>query len=333
MEKAATLKDIADKLGVSKSTVSRILNGKNTRNKKLTAQVKRLARRYNYQVNTIALGLRTNRTKLIGIIVPKINDDFFAAILSGIEQVTEGEGYNLLICQTNESQKKELKLVKSLIACNVEGILISTSRETTSTDFIDVVKGSGKKMVLFDRVLRQTDFPSVTFNDFDGAYQAGKHMIGTGKRRFLYVGMSENLANDNDRRAGYNAALAECDLQPCDAIYIDQLENVRQSVAGVLDSHRSYDAIACYHDLIAVEVLMELRERKIIVPDEVAVCGFDDRYICNVLSPSLTSVSHSALKLGASAANSLLALLRDEPVAQHFSFDGSLSIRESTMRK
>lgn len=332
MEKAVTIKDIADKLGVSKSTVSRILNGKNTRNKKLTAQVRRLAKRYNYQVNTIALGLRTNRTKLIGIIVPNINDDFFAAILSGIEHITEAEGYNLLICQTNESQQKEMKLMKSLIACNVEGILISTSRETTSKEFIDMVKAAGKKMVLFDRVLEQEDFPSVTFNDFDGAYKAGKHMISTGKKHFLYIGMSENLVNDNDRRAGYNAALAESGLPDCDAVYFENAREVREGFARTY-SVRRYDAVACYHDMMAAEVLFTLKEMEVKVPDEVAVCGFDDRYICTLLSPSLTSVSHSALKLGESAANALLGLLRDEPVAMHFSFGGGLSIRESTFKK
>lgn len=329
MSGSITIKELADKLGVSTSTVSRILNGKNTRNKKLVERVKQMALEYNYQVNTAALGLRTNKTKLIGIIVPEINNDFFASILSGMEQITEREGYNLLICQSDESRTKELKLVKSLISCNVEGIMISISEETNDLELLEIVKSAGKKLVFFDRIFKQNLFPNVTFNDFEGAFIAGKHLVETGRKAFFYLGLSQKVSNNEARLAGFNAALSEANLPPCRTGYVD-VHNVREytkRISGI----EEIDALVVYNDLLAAEAMVALKSMGLKIPGQIAVCGFDDRFVCELVSPTLTSVRRSTKELGNIAANSLLSMLKDEniPVNDHF-IDASLIVREST---
>lgn len=329
MGSSITIKELANKLGVSTSTVSRILNGKNTSNADLVDRVKEMAKKYNYQVNTAALGLRTNKTKLIGIIVPEINNDFFASILSGMEQVAEREGYNLLICQSNESREKELKLVKSLLSCNVEGVMISISEQTEDTELLELMENSGKKLVFFDRIFRQNSFPNITFNDFEGAYQAGRHLIELGRRSFLYLGVSEKVSNNQDRLAGFNAALKKADLPAARAEYVHS-SNVVEFTKEI-SNLREIDALLCYNDLLATEAMVAIKGMGMRIPEDVAVCGFDNRFICELVSPTLSSVTHATEELGSLAASTLLHMLQenDEPIKDQY-IDASLIVREST---
>lgn len=295
-------------------------------------RVTRMAKKYNYQVNTAALGLRTNKTRLIGIIVPEINNDFFASILSGMEQVTEREGYNLLICQSNESRVKELKLIKSLISCNVEGVMISISEETDDFELLETVISSGKKLVFFDRIFRQDTFPNITFNDFEGAYLAGKHLVETGRKSFLYLGVSEKVSNNEARLEGFNSALSEAKLPLCRTAYA-HTSNVGEYLKTIPDLNQ-VDALVCYNDLVATEAMVGLKTMGFEIPDQMAICGFDDRFICELVSPTLTSVMHSTEKLGSLAATTLLSMLNDQevPVKDHF-IEASLVVRESSRRK
>lgn len=332
MKRVTTIRDIAERLEISTSTVSRILNGKNVRNKRLVNDVLKAARQMNYQVNTAAKGLRTNKTKLLGIIVPELGDDFFAAILSGMEASAEKAGYNLLVCQSNESHKKEKQLIKSLIACNVEGVLISPSKETLTLHFLDQLTAMGKKAVLFDRTFEQSKHPTISFSDFDGAYLAGQHLVRTNHQRFLYFGFSENLKNDHERQAGYNAVLKENGLPACKVIYVNQ----NNFTAEELDTHWSeeYDAVVCYNDLIAAQVIAGFNLLGVSVPDQVSVFGFDNRPICNYTSPALSSVEHSTHRMGVMAVDTLLDLINEKEI--HVSdIDAELVIRKSTsdMRK
>lgn len=332
MERVSTLRDIAKSLGVSTSTVSRILNGKNVRNKELVAKVRKAAKELNYQVNTAALGLRTNKTRMIGIIVPAISDEFFSSILAGIEMATEPKGYNLLICQSNESHEKEKKLIKSLVACNVEGVLISLSKETSDLSFLSFLKDSGKKAVLFDRILKSDSFPSIAFEDYQFTYEAGKHLIDEGKKSFLYVGLSEVLENDRERLRGYNAVLADHQLPSCKAVFVEKVDQTAALVAPLLQEGK-IDAVVCYHDMIAVQVLSVLKAQHVAIPDQVALVGFDNRHLSSYTTPTLTSIDRSTTRMGEWIGQVLLAKLNEEDEPGPPNFSGHLIIRESTRSK
>ena len=327
MSKIATIKDVANALGVSTSTVSRILNGKNQSNKELVEKVHEVARELNYQVNTTARGLRTSKSGLLGIIVPDISDDFFASVFSGIEEVTEAEGYNLLVCQSNESKEKEQQLVKSLVACNVEGLMIAVSQETKDTAFLDDFSNLGKKVVMFDRVIRQNTYPVIETNDFDGTYNAGKHLIKTGSKQFLYVGLFESLENNRQRLGGYEAILKENGLSIKKKLYVEDIHNTPQLLEDHLDE--SIDTILCYNDMIAAETLAFLNDKGIKVPEQVAVCGFDNRGLCRYTQPTLTSVVQPTKRLGALATHTLLGLINETDV-EPMVLENDLILRGST---
>lgn len=328
MEKVTTIKDIAKELGISTSTVSRILNGKNQRNEKLVAQVQEAAKRLNYQVNTTARGLRTNKSGLVGIIVPDIVDEFFASALSGIEKVAEERGYNLLLCQSKESNEKEYDLVKSLLACNVEGILVSVSQNTPDVSFLDLLKNSGKTAVLFDRTIEQDRYKCIKSNDYIGSYKAGEHLIQKGKKKFLYLGQSAILENDKQRITAYNDVLKEHGLPPCDTIYREDIYDLQAALADQFRSGK-YDAVVTYYDMIAAEAMNFLKDEGIQVPEEVAVVGFDNRRVCRYLNPPLTSIDHPSRLMGEQALLTLLAELNDEEV-EPVNLDTSLVVRGST---
>ncbi|WP_421870993.1 LacI family DNA-binding transcriptional regulator [Marinoscillum sp.] len=327
MSKIATIKDVALALGVSTSTVSRILNGKNQSNQELVEKVHAVAKKLNYQVNTTARGLRTSKSGLIGIIVPDISDDFFASVFAGIEEVTEAEGYNLLICQSNESKEKEQQLVKSLIACNVEGLMIAVTQETEETSFLDDFANMGKKVVMFDRVIRQNVYPVIETNDFDGTYNAGKQLIDRGGKNFLYVGLFESLENNRQRLGGYEAVLKENSLKLQGTVYVEDLHRTAQ----ILDTHwnESIDTILCYNDMIAAETLAYFNERGLKVPEQVSVCGFDNRPLCRYTHPTLTSVVQPTKRLGALATHTLLGLINETDV-EPMELENDLIVRGST---
>ena len=327
MSKVATIKDVANALGVSTSTVSRILNGKNQSNTDLVEKVQAVAKELNYQVNTVARGLRTNKSGLIGIIVPDISDDFFASVFAGIEEVTEAEGYNLLICQSNERKDKEEQLVQQLIACNVEGLMISVTQETDSVDFLDNFASMGKKIVMFDRVIRQNTYPTIETNDYDGTYNAGKHLINNGSKNFLYLGLFENLENNRQRLQGYEDVLKESGLKLAGKAYVEEVQNT----SNILDANwnASIDTVICYNDMIVAETLAYFNSKGILVPEQVSVCGFDNRPLCRYTQPPLTSVVQPTKRLGALTTHTLLGLINETDV-NPMELENDLILRKST---
>jgi LacI family transcriptional regulator len=324
-----TIKDIARETGVSVSTISRILNGKSTQNKRLVEIVKQKAKELNYQVNTAAAGLRTNKTRLIGIVMPEVNNDFFAEILSGVEEVVEEHGYNLLICQSHESAKKELKLIRSLNSCNVEGILIASSIESHSSDDLkDEFSQNDKPVVYFDRVPTNSDYPYITVDDYNGMVQVTEHLLHQNRQRFLYVGFTKTLTNDRERLRGVKSALEKSSKELLAECYDPTEEIFLQLVS---DHHA--DAIICYNDFIAANILSFLKHGNIQVPNDILVSGFDNRHLCELVSPTLTSIDHSTRLIGKGAAQMLFQQLISKENTTNIVLPARLVIRESTTNK
>lgn len=321
-----TIKDIAREVGVSVSTVSRVLNGKSTQNAELVALIKAKARELNYQVNTAAAGLRTNRTKLIGIVVPQISNDFFSEILSGVEEAAEAEGYNLLICQSNESSAKELKLIKSLVACNVEGILISTCIENIkSQEAASIAIASGKKVVYFDRVPDESIAPFVTIQDYEGAYKITKHLIEQGRKSFLYHGLHKDLTNDKARSNGVKDAVNDSGIDKLEFLYTQNQDDLLAKLKGM-----EFDALVCYNDDIAARDISSMQRAEIRIPRQIAVTGFDNRSMSKLIFPTLTTVNHSTGSLGKKAVETLLTMLDSDDPVENIVIPAEIIVRESS---
>lgn len=327
LDKPATIKDIAQRLGVSISTVSRILNGKNYSNKNLVAAVQDTAKSMNYRSNTYAAGLRTKRTKLLGVVVPDISDDFFASILSGMEKVVEEQGYNLLLAQSHDSEEREQGLIRSLLSCNVEGILISPARETQSTRFFQEEIYSAKPIVFFDRVFGDGAYPEVGFNDYDATHSAGLYLLTKGFQKFMYVGLSETLSNDRERLQGYEKAFSEHEGSWNGMIRVGEIANTQHCLEenwpAVLPQ-----VILCYNDVIAAEVLLFCRRRGIKVPEQVSVLGFDNRKMCAFTYPQLSTIDHSSRDMGIKAISTMFSIIQNTSLPE-IKLDSHMVIRES----
>ena len=180
-----TIKDIAQKLNIHHSTVSRALRNHPDVKKETKKLVMDMAKKLNYHPDIFARNLKQNTTNIIGVIVPEIRHYFFAAVISGIEEVAYEAGYVIMVCQSNEQYEREVMNAKALLSNKVAGLLVSISQTTHNCDHFKMYKDQGIPLVFFDRVCREFSSATVEVDDFKGAYQAVEHLIKSGRKRIF----------------------------------------------------------------------------------------------------------------------------------------------------
>lgn len=305
-----TIKDIAKELDISPSTVSRALKDHPDISLRTKEVVKKLARKLHYQPNTIALSLRKSRTNTIGVIIPEIVHFFFSTAISGIEEVAYSAGYNVIICQSNESYEREVTDTKTLFNSRVDGLLISISRETKNFDHFKDVHESGVPLVFFDRVCDEIESSKVIVDDEEGAYQAVKHLTDQGRMRIAHLEGPENLLISQNRLAGYKRALVEAGISVDNALVINcghGNEEEGQKCARKLFSLKNPpDAIFANNDIAAFGAMLEAKERGIKIPDDLSIVGFSNWAFSRLIEPSLSSVSQPGIEMGREAAKLLI---------------------------
>lgn len=209
----ATLKDIAAKLKVSPSTVSRALNDHPGIGKGTKAAVKELAEQLDYQPNPMALGLLQKKSNTIGVIVPEITSHFFSAIITGIQDVIGPTTYNIMVCISNESYEEEVTLVRKLSNMRVDGILVSPASGTRNFDHFIKLQKNDIPLVVFDRDCPGLETDKVLVDDYSGAFQAVDHLIKSGCKRIAHLGGPLNLSTTRHRLQGYLDALEQNNIQ------------------------------------------------------------------------------------------------------------------------
>ena len=205
-----TLKDLAEKLEVSISTVSKALNGSHEISENTIARVKALAKYYNYKPNKIALSLKQNKTKTIGVIVPDILNRFFARVLNGIEKAATEKGFNIITCMSNESIEKERNSMQILSNGSVDGFILAVSGETQLIkDFshFESTLRSKVPIVMFDRVVKDIECDKVIIDDFKAVKAAVNTLIEKGRKYIGFVSTISNLNVGNLRRRGYEESV------------------------------------------------------------------------------------------------------------------------------
>ncbi|ELR69061.1 LacI family transcriptional regulator [Fulvivirga imtechensis AK7] len=312
-----TIKDIASTLGISPSTVSRALNGHPDISEKTRKSVKDLAKKMNYQVNQMASGLRTKRSFTIGVLVPKIASHFFSSALSGIQEVAVANNYQVLICQTNESQNQERKYVKSLLSAKVDGFLISLAKGQKTITHIKAIVDNKVPLVFFDRISDSFNVPKIEAEDFKGAHRAVTHLIDTGCRKIVHLAGPDNLTASYNRMQGYKQALKDKNIPidekliiPCDF----DPENAKKAIHRLMGQNGDIDGIFTVNDELGVEAILTLKSMNIKVPDQVSVVGFGDFPICRIVEPNLTSIRHNPYQIGLEAAQCLFSQINHKNI-------------------
>lgn len=333
-----TIRDIALKLNISISTVSRALRGMADVNPDTKKAVLEMARQLDYEPNLVAQNLRTNRTKTLGVIVPDLVHHFFSATISGIQEVTAKQGYNVIICMSNESFETENKNIHTLVASRVDGLLVSLSRETSTCDHFKRLYEKRIPLVFFDRVCEEINTTKVIVDDHDGAFKAVEHLIQQGCRKIAYISGPEQMAISNQRVQGYldalqkhNIAKEEELIKPCDL----SKESIINQTNALLDMPVPPDAIFAFNDPVAIQAMLVMKERGIKIPESIAIVGFTNDPSSSLIEPSLSTVAQPAFQIGQIAAKYLLEQVHhpEDFIPQTVVLKTELIVRNSSRKK
>lgn len=337
MKRKVTLKQIAKELDVSISTVSKSLRNSHEISEDTRQKVQAFAKLYNYRPNNIALSLKNKKTKTIGIIIPEIVHHFFATVISGIEQVANEKGYNVIVCLSNESFDKEVINMEVLATGSTDGFIMSLSKETQQKkDFhhIEEVINQGMPVVMFDRITNDVLCDKVIIDDQMAAYDAVDYLVKQGFKNIALVTTVDYVSVGKLRTDGYINALQDHDMPVRDELIvkIEDIENCASKIEKLLEEQK-VDAIFAVNELFAVTSIKLAAKMGVKVPDELSVIGFTDGIISQFSSPSITTVSQNGIKMGGAAAKLLIDRLElDEENEQYTTelIPTNLVIREST---
>ena len=338
-KKEVTIYDIARNLNLSPSTVSRGLRNHPAIREKTIVRIQEMAAAMNYQQNTFASNLRSNRSNTIGVILPRFESSFLSSVVSSIEKVIRSKGYNLLVSQSYDSNPLEKENLQTHYNNRVEGLLINLSPETKDLSHLDLFLKKGIPVVLFDRVQSQSGSgcTTVSIDNKQAGYDVCRHLISQGCKRIVYLGENTTCPVFGERAKGYWQALAEHGLEADPKLVIEEhltTETGALVVDRILNMEKRPDGIFAGNDMAAVSLMFELKKRGVRIPEDIAIAGFNDTYLSRIVEPSLTTVIYPGDEMGRIAANSLLEILDHEShVATHnILLKHELVVRDSSQR-
>jgi DNA-binding LacI/PurR family transcriptional regulator len=339
---AVTIKDIAKALGLSTSTVSRALRDSYEISPETKQLVLDYARQINYRPNPIALSLKEKRSRSIGVIVSEIANSFFSQIINGIESIAYSKGYNVIIAQSRESYERELINMDFLSSRSVDGFLISVSAETRDFSHINDLYQRGLPIVFVDRMVAAIDTHKVVADNFKGAYDATTHLIQNGYGHIGHLASSEYLSITQERVAGYRQALADAKISfneawleycPHGGMLYDEVET---AMNALIHQQPQPDAIFASSDKLTTNCMRYCRAKGIHIPGDLAMVGFSNLDLTDLLSPSLSVVRQPAFEMGELAATLLIKTIESKrPLTDYETrvLPAELFIRESSVKK
>ncbi|HDR67737.1 MAG TPA: LacI family transcriptional regulator [Bacteroidaceae bacterium] len=333
-----TIHDIAKELNISASTVSRALQD-NPRISALTrTAVRDLALKYNYQPNVLASSLRKGQGNTVGVIIPRINRNFFANVIGGMEEVLSDAGFNMMICQTYEKFEKEEAAVQTLINARVNAIIMSLSMETRTAEHISQLKHRNIRLLFFDRTSDLVKSSSVTVDDEEGAYLAVKHLIDNGYKKIAHIAGAEHINIYRNRKNGYLKAMKESGIEVKRNWIMHHsliLEGGKEAFNILSSWEDRPDAVFCAGDYAALGIISAAKQEKVRIPDDLGVVGFSNEPFTEFIEPSLTSVDQKGEEMGRMVANQFLTQSMyniDEEIIEKRIIQPTLLIRKSSLK-
>ena len=337
MRKKVTLKQIAKELDVSISTVSKSLKDSHEISEDTRQKVQAFAKLYNYKPNNIALSLKNKKTKTIGIIIPEIVHHFFATVISGIEQVANENGYNVIVCLSDESFDKEVINMELLANGSTDGFIMSLSKETQQKkDFhhIQEIISQGMPVVMFDRITNDVFCDKVIIDDQLAAYEAVQFFIAKGFKKIALLTTVDYVSVGKLRTDGYLKALKENGIHVNEdlIIKIEDIDNCSNKIESLI-KNQDFDALFAVNELFAVTAIKLANKNGKKVPEDFSVIGFTDGIISQFSTPSITTVSQNGIKMGRKAAKMLIDRLEKDDEDELYTtelIETELVLREST---
>lgn len=335
----ATIYDIAKKLNITPSTVSRALSDHPRISEKTKVRVREMANRMNYQPNKVAAALRSGRTYILGVIVPTADRSFFSSVIRGIEAIASQAGYNVMITQSNDSSELEVSNINALLKAQIDGIIASIAKKTVTFDHFKLIKEKNIPLVLFDRVIENLGASVVVIDDYQGAYQATEHLIEQGCQRIAHFGGQQHINIYKYRLRGYKEALEEhgIEFRP-ELIHLSDLkvEDGKESMRQLLQLPFPPDAVFAASDYAAVGAMQAIKEKGLKVPEDVALVGFANEPFTSFIEPNLSTVDQHSEEMGQFAAKIFLEEIRagkENYIPRKTVLSPQLIIRKSSLKR
>jgi LacI family transcriptional regulator len=303
IQRNATMADVARLAGVGKMTVSRVLTGSASVSAGTAERVYRAIKILHYQPNEVARSLRAVSSKTIGVIVPYLYDPFFATCAHAISTVAKQHGYSVILTTSDENPEIEQKQTSLMLRRQVDGLVIIPVSDNDR--YYSGEAFSRVHVVTVDRPARGSHFDSVLVPNRAGARTAVEHLIGHGHRSIAFLGLSRTLYTMTARYAGYREAMTEAGHSPEPYIDCDSAERTVALIRAMLSSRNPPTGLFAANNLCMRYALHALRAAGVQIPQQIAVVGFDDFEMADVLQPSLTVVRQPIYQLGEMAANLL----------------------------
>lgn len=307
-----TIKEIAKEAGVSIATVSMILNNKDKNITSATRmRVLDVVKKYNYVPNAMAGSLVTQRTHIVGLILPDITNPFFPGIARGAEDKANESGYSIIFCNTDDKLEVEEKYIETLTKKMADGIIIAHS--SSSEKMSEILERCKVPIILIDRDFYSENIRGkVLVNNLEGAYKGVTYLINKGYKKIAYLSGSLKTRTARDRLDGYKKALSDNSLEYDEKLikYGEyRIDWGKNGINELLFENKNFDCIFCGNDLIAVGAIKELKKNGYNIPEDIGVMGFDDIYLAGLVEPSLTTVRQPNYQMGYQAMELLLKTL------------------------
>ncbi|WP_296700330.1 LacI family DNA-binding transcriptional regulator [Algoriphagus sp.] len=334
----ATIHDIAEKLNVTASTVSRALNDNPRISEATKKKVLKVAKQLNYQPNHIASALRSGKSRLIGVIVPTANRNFFSSVIRGIEEIATNLNYRIVISQSYDEFEKEVQNVEALLNAQVDGVIASIGKTTENIEHFEKIMKKGIPLVLFDRVSNDLEVSQVVIDDFLGAYQTVDHLIKNGAKRIIHFSSSQRINIYKERKRGYEEALKDngIEVDPALILYSNmQLEDGRKLIEDLLKKDVKFDAVFSASDYAIMGAMQVLKEHGYKIPQQIKLAGFGNEPFTSFTEPTITTVDQKSIPMGKITAETFFELLNDkktDPMAKKTILKPELIIRGSSQK-
>ena len=332
----ATIHDIAEKLKITASTVSRALNDNPRISEATKKKVLKIAKQLNYQPNHIASALRSGKSRLIGVIVPTANRNFFSSVIRGIEEIANSLNYKIIISQSYDEFDKEVQTVEALLNARVDGIIASIGKATENFDHFEKIMNKGIPLVLFDRISNELEVSQVVIDDYLGAYQTVDHLIQNGCKRIVHFTSTQRINIYKERKRGYEDALKDHGLtiDPELIVYSNmQLEDGRKKMEEILKKKISFDGVFSASDYAIMGAMQVLKEHGYKIPEQVKLAGFGNEPFTSFTEPAITTVDQKSIPMGKITAETFFELLNSpntDTVAKKTILKPELIIRDSS---
>jgi len=326
-----TLKQLSSILGVSISTISKALNDSHEISDATKKRIVKSAKLHNYQPNKIAVGLKSGKTNTIAVVIPSVQNSFFARALYGIESVISNTNYNIIVCLTKESHSKEVETFNMLSNGVVDGFIVAVSEETQNLqnyDHFHNVIENGKSVVMFDRVIESVNCGKVTTNDFTALSETTQKLIESERKQIILLSTIHGLNVGKQRAQGYVKAMEAAGLAP---VLLESTDKLAGAVMADYLKSNPVDAIMALDTDASLSALKAVKSSGKKIPQDIAVIGYVSERMAHNLTPELTTINQHSFTIGNSAATIMVESLRTKSSeVKQLVISSTLSVRDSS---